>query len=49
MLLSGPLPEWFTLHHLGGDAALQLEIAPIRFEGFSQVSLTTIFTSILQP
>jgi len=29
----------FTLHHLGGDAAVQLKIAPIRFEGFNQVSL----------
>ena len=29
----------FTFHHLGGDAALQLEIAPIHFEGFNQVSL----------
>ena len=41
--IEGHYNQWkgdvFTLHHLGGDAALQLEIAPIRFEGFNQVSL----------
>ena len=41
--IEGHYNQWkgdvFTLHHLGGDAALQLEIAPIHFEGFSQVSL----------
>jgi len=41
--IEGHYNQWrgdvFTLHHLGGDAALQLEIAPIHFEGFNQVSL----------
>jgi hypothetical protein len=41
--IEGHYNQWtgdvFTLHHLGGDAAVQLEIAPIRFEGFNQVSL----------
>ena len=41
--IEGHYNQWtgdvFTLHHLGGDAALQLEIAPIHFEGFFQVSL----------
>jgi hypothetical protein len=41
--IEGHSNQWtgavFTLHHLGGDAAVQLEIAPIRFEGFNQVSL----------
>jgi hypothetical protein len=42
-VIEGHSNQWsgdvFTLHHLGGDAALQLQIAPIRFEGFNQVSL----------
>ena len=41
--IEGHYNQWigdvFTLHHLGGDAALQLKIAPIHFEGFDQVSL----------
>ena len=41
--IEGHSNQWsgdvFTLHHLGGDAALKLQIAPIRFEGFNQVSL----------
>jgi hypothetical protein len=41
--IEGHSNQWsgdvFTLHHLGGDAALQLQIAPIRFEGFNQGSL----------
>jgi hypothetical protein len=41
--IEGHYNQWkgdvFTLHHLSGDAALQLEIAPIHFEGFNQVSL----------
>jgi hypothetical protein len=41
--IEGHSNQWsgdiFTLHHLGGDAALQLQVAPIRFDGFSQVSL----------
>jgi len=41
--IEGHYNQWngdvFTLHHLGGDAALQLEIAPIHFEGFNQVSV----------
>jgi hypothetical protein len=41
--IEGHYNQWkgdvFTLHHLGGDAALQLEITPIHFEGFNQVSL----------
>ena len=43
LAIEGHSNQWtgavFTLHHLGGDAAVQLEIAPIRFEGFNQVSL----------
>jgi hypothetical protein len=41
--IEGHSNQWsgdvFTLHHLGGDAALQLQIAAIRFEGFNQGSL----------
>jgi hypothetical protein len=41
--IEGHYNQWngnvFTVHHLGGDVAVQLEIAPIRFEGFNQVSL----------
>ena len=41
--IEGHYNQWtgdvFTLHHLSGAAAVQLEIAPIHFEGFSQVSL----------
>lgn len=54
--IEGYYNQWkgdvFTLHHLGGDAALQLEIAPIHFEGylagndnsFGQVSFGRIST-----
>ena len=41
--VEGHYNQWkgdvFTLHHLGGDAAQYLEIAPINFEGFNKVSL----------
>lgn len=41
--IEGHYNQWkgdvFTLHHLGGAPALQLEIAPIHFEGFNSVSL----------
>jgi hypothetical protein len=51
--IEGQSNQWggdvFTLHHLGGDAALQLEIAPIRFEGFSQVSLRFEAVSFIGP
>lgn len=41
--VEGHYNQWkgdvFTLHHLGGDAAQYIEIAPINFEGFNKVSL----------
>jgi hypothetical protein len=41
--VEGHYNQWkgdvFTLHHLGGDAAQYVEIAPINFEGFNKVSL----------
>jgi hypothetical protein len=41
--VEGRYNQWkgdvFTLHHLGGDAAQYIEIAPINFEGFNKVSL----------
>jgi uncharacterized protein YjlB len=39
--VKGHYNQWkggvFTLHHLGGDAAQCLEIAPIKLEGFNKV------------